>query len=61
MQQKDFWANHKGSRPRPKGAMLSHSNLAAAGIGLSQTVDWWEADRFLLVAPWFHIGGIAPW
>ncbi|WP_155592923.1 o-succinylbenzoate--CoA ligase [Lysinibacillus cavernae] len=49
-----------GTTGKPKGAMISHNNLYAAGIGLSQTIDWWEDDRFLMVAPFFHIGGIAP-
>lgn len=49
-----------GTTGKPKGAMISHNNLLAAGIGLSQTIDWWEGDSFLMVAPFFHIGGIAP-
>jgi fatty-acyl-CoA synthase len=49
-----------GTTGKPKGAMLSHTNLFAASLGLSQTVDWWEQDRFLSVAPFFHIGGLAP-
>ncbi len=49
-----------GTTGKPKGAMISHNNLLAAGMGLSQTIDWWEDDRFLMVAPFFHIGGIAP-
>ncbi|QDQ02289.1 o-succinylbenzoate--CoA ligase [Lysinibacillus fusiformis] len=49
-----------GTTGKPKGAMISHNNLFGAGIGLSQTIDWWEDDRFLMVAPFFHIGGIAP-
>lgn len=49
-----------GTTGRPKGALLSHNNLQAASIGLSHTIDWWEQDRFLMVAPFFHIGGFAP-
>lgn len=49
-----------GTTGKPKGAMLSHSNLFSASIGLTHTIDWWEQDRFLLVAPFFHIGGFAP-
>lgn len=49
-----------GTTGKPKGAMISHNNLFAAGMGLSQTIDWWEEDHFLMVAPFFHIGGIAP-
>lgn len=49
-----------GTTGKPKGALLSHINLQAASIGLSHTIDWWEQDRFLMVAPFFHIGGFAP-
>lgn len=49
-----------GTTGKPKGAMLSHINLQAASVGLSHTIDWWEQDRFLMVAPFFHIGGFAP-
>ncbi|MGD6957346.1 o-succinylbenzoate--CoA ligase [Rossellomorea aquimaris] len=49
-----------GTTGKPKGAVLTHSNLFASSIGLTHTVDWWEQDRFLSVAPFFHIGGISP-
>lgn len=49
-----------GTTGKPKGALLSHDNLLSASVGLSHTVDWWEQDRFLMVAPFFHIGGFAP-
>lgn len=49
-----------GTTGKPKGAMLSHLNLQAASIGLTHTIEWWESDRFLMVAPFFHIGGFAP-
>ncbi|MEK4700141.1 AMP-binding protein [Solibacillus sp. FSL R7-0668] len=49
-----------GTTGRPKGALISHNNLQAASIGLSHTIDWWEQDCFLMVAPFFHIGGFAP-
>lgn len=49
-----------GTTGKPKGVMLSHNNLQAASIGLSHTIDWWEQDRFLMVAPFFHVGGFAP-
>lgn len=49
-----------GTTGKPKGALLSHNNLLAASGGLSHTIDWWEQDRFLMVAPFFHIGGFAP-
>lgn len=49
-----------GTTGKPKGTLISHINLQAASIGLSHTIDWWEQDRFLMVAPFFHIGGFAP-
>lgn len=49
-----------GTTGKPKGALLSHNNLLAASNGLSHTIDWWESDCFLAVAPFFHIGGFAP-
>lgn len=49
-----------GTTGKPKGALISHINLQAASIGLTHTIDWWEKDRFLMVAPFFHIGGFAP-
>lgn len=49
-----------GTTGKPKGALLSHHNLIASSIGLSHTIDWREEDRFLMVAPFFHIGGFAP-
>ena len=49
-----------GTTGKPKGAILSHNNLLWASIGLSHTIDWQHQDRFLSVAPLFHIGGLAP-
>src|SRR5690625_5037881 len=49
-----------GTTGKPKGAMISHNNLLAASIGMSHVIDWWFGDRFLSVAPFFHIGGFAP-
>ncbi|WP_078060521.1 long-chain-fatty-acid--CoA ligase [Desulfotomaculum copahuensis] len=49
-----------GTTGRPKGAILSHNNLYQASIGLTYTLDWRLGDRFLSVAPLFHIGGLAP-
>ncbi|WAA11703.1 class I adenylate-forming enzyme family protein [Fervidibacillus halotolerans] len=49
-----------GTTGKPKGAMITHTNLLAASLGMSHTIDWWFGDRFLSVAPFFHIGGFAP-
>ncbi|MBI5248688.1 MAG: long-chain fatty acid--CoA ligase [Desulfomonile tiedjei] len=49
-----------GTTGKPKGAVLTHNNLLWSTFGLSHTLDWNYRDRFLLVAPLFHIGGLAP-
>lgn len=49
-----------GTTGKPKGAMITHRNLFAASVGMSHTIDWWAQDRFLSVAPFFHIGGFIP-
>lgn len=49
-----------GTTGKPKGAMITHTNLLAASLGMSHVIDWWAGDRFLSVAPFFHIGGFAP-
>jgi len=49
-----------GTTGKPKGATLTHNNLLWSSLGLSHTLDWNYKDRFLLVAPLFHIGGLAP-
>jgi len=49
-----------GTTGKPKGAVLTHNNLFWASVGLSHTIDWRYQDRFLSVAPLFHIGGMAP-
>lgn len=49
-----------GTTGKPKGAVLSHNNLFWASVGITHTIDWRFGDRFLSVAPMFHIGGLAP-
>lgn len=49
-----------GTTGKPKGAMITHTNLLFASIGITHVIDWWERDRFLSVAPFFHIGGFVP-
>ncbi len=49
-----------GTTGKPKGAVLSHHNLVWSSLGISHTLQWNYGDRFLLVAPMFHIGGLAP-
>src|SRR5699024_2810339 len=49
-----------GTTGKPKGAMITHQNLFAASVGMSHVIDWSAQDRFLSVAPFFHIGGFAP-
>lgn len=49
-----------GTTGRPKGAMLSHLNLFWSALAISATVEWNRGQRFLLMAPLFHIGGLAP-
>lgn len=49
-----------GTTGRPKGAVLSHANMFWSAQGMTTTIEWEAAHRFLLVAPMFHIGGLAP-
>jgi len=47
-----------GTTGRPKGVLLSHDNVWSNAVGCASFVDWRSGDRFLSVAPMFHIGGI---
>ncbi|NLA27711.1 MAG: long-chain fatty acid--CoA ligase [Firmicutes bacterium] len=49
-----------GTTGKPKGAILTHNNFFWASVNHTRTIDWRYKDRFLSVAPLFHIGGLAP-
>lgn len=49
-----------GTTGKPKGAMLTHANLFYVTAGHCHTINWKYKDRFLSIAPLFHIGGLAP-
>jgi len=50
-----------GTTGKPKGAVLSHNNIHWAALGITQSLRWAHKDRYLLTAPLFHIGGLAPY
>lgn len=47
-----------GTTGRPKGAMISHGNLAANGIALHKAWGWADDDVMLHALPIFHIHGL---
>ena len=47
-----------GTTGRPKGAMLSHGNLAANALTLSHLWGWREDDVLLHALPIFHVHGL---
>ncbi|MFW2374385.1 MAG: malonate--CoA ligase [Gammaproteobacteria bacterium] len=47
-----------GTTGRPKGAMISHGNLAANGLALQKTWHWQQQDILLHALPIFHIHGL---
>jgi len=47
-----------GTTGRPKGAMISHGNLAANGLALHQAWGWQPGDVLLHALPIFHIHGL---
>lgn len=47
-----------GTTGRPKGAVISHANLFWGSVNLIYTLDFRTNDRFLIVMPFFHIGGL---
>ena len=47
-----------GTTGRPKGAMITHGNLAANGMALQQAWEWRRDDVLLHALPLFHIHGL---
>ena len=47
-----------GTTGRPKGAMITHGNLAANGRALQTTWQWQQQDVLLHALPIFHIHGL---
>jgi malonyl-CoA/methylmalonyl-CoA synthetase len=47
-----------GTTGRPKGAVLSHSNLLAGSEAVGIAWRWTEADRLVLALPLFHAHGL---
>jgi malonyl-CoA/methylmalonyl-CoA synthetase len=47
-----------GTTGRPKGAMITHGNLAANGLALHQAWGWRADDVLLHALPLFHIHGL---
>lgn len=47
-----------GTTGRPKGAMISHGNLAANGLALQKAWNWQQSDVLLHALPIFHIHGL---
>src|SRR5713226_2191265 len=47
-----------GTTGRPKGAMLTHRNLAANGLALHEAWGWTKDDVLLHALPLFHVHGL---
>lgn len=47
-----------GTTDRPKGVMLSHTNLVRNSRELARQMKWKESDKFCLSVPLFHCFGI---
>ncbi len=47
-----------GTTGRPKGAMLTHSNIWWNNVGTLMTGEYTDAEVTLVMAPLFHIGGL---
>jgi malonyl-CoA/methylmalonyl-CoA synthetase len=47
-----------GTTGRPKGAMITHGNLAAQADALTSAWSWSSEDRLLSALPLFHVHGL---
>ncbi|MBN2909943.1 long-chain-fatty-acid--CoA ligase [Polycladomyces sp. WAk] len=47
-----------GTTGRSKGVVCTHTNMYAASIANTATLEWRYRDRFLVVSPLFHISGM---
>jgi long-chain acyl-CoA synthetase len=47
-----------GTTANPKGAMLSHANIASNALTAIQQVELSPEDNFLSIVPWHHIYGL---
>jgi malonyl-CoA/methylmalonyl-CoA synthetase len=47
-----------GTTGAPKGAVLTHANLAAGALSVVTAWEWSSSDRLLLVLPLFHMHGL---
>ncbi|MCB1646268.1 MAG: AMP-binding protein [Pseudomonadales bacterium] len=47
-----------GTTGQPKGAMITHGNLAANGLALHEAWGWQDGDVMLHALPVFHIHGL---
>ncbi|MHB1776575.1 MAG: class I adenylate-forming enzyme family protein [Acidimicrobiales bacterium] len=47
-----------GTTGRPKGAVLSHRNLAAGVAAVASAWQWTGGDRLVLALPLFHVHGL---
>nr|VFK56823.1 MAG: malonyl-CoA/methylmalonyl-CoA synthetase [Candidatus Kentron sp. TUN] len=47
-----------GTTGRPKGAMLTHGNLAANALALREAWRWTQSDVLLHTLPLFHVHGL---